>query len=68
MVELPPFDGFLFAVYATLHTRLQHVWVFMVNRMPVSALPVAALALAAFWLWNLHRAMPGLGIVLGMWR
>lgn len=67
IVDLSPFDGFLFVAYFTLHTGFRYLWVMMINRMPVSALPVAALALAAFWLWTLHRCMPGLARVLGMW-
>lgn len=68
MIELPPFDGWLLVAYGSLHMALRHMWVIMVNRLPVSVLPVAALALAAFWLWAMFRAMPAIRMVLAMWR
>jgi hypothetical protein len=67
MVNLPPFDGWLFVAYHTLHTGFRYLWIMMCSGVPVSALPVAALALAAFWLWVMHRCIPALGLVLAMW-
>lgn len=68
MIDAPPFNGWLFVTYATLHTNFRHAWVVMVNRMPVSALPVAALALAAFWLWSMMRCIPALPLVMALWH
>lgn len=67
MIEVPPFNGFMVIACATLHHGFRHLWVLMVNRLPVAALPIAALALAGFWLWMLHRCMPSMGGLLDMW-
>ena len=66
-IPAPPFNGFILVAYATLHTGFLHAWVLMVSRVPVGMLSTAAMALAALWMWTMHRCIPSLGYVLAAW-